>query len=595
MKQQRSQKLEREEKQKVFTMRITMLFFTLLLCMISLTYAITVQELISSYSFDYYGEQIDITNISDSLGSNTLSFSVSVANATMDSYTSYIDLEDVGGVVSGSSVDNLGFGGGNVQINISTYLLSGMSQFDYTLRIYDSNDSLVYRQGNLTTAVYSSYDSGYDVFGIVDSNINNDLIRLNVSLNSSSVVTENISVFLKYGDRFISATSEESLSAGTNYVILDFDDETIKSTHYMGEYNINGVLVGEKLALYNYTTSSYDYEDFAKSSYLSSYDSSFVDSDSDNLTDYLEFDFGIEVMDAGTYRVEADVYDLYGQYLVSLNESDSLTVGSRTISAQVNGSLLYSLGVNGPYMISVARLELDGVEVDLEREGHVTNESSYYDFERPPLADLEIVMSSSYDGKENVVNVTVENVGTAVAFNVVIDLFDSGDYEKQFVTSRLNVSDEYSFQIVMNESFRGEILVGVVDFDNLVDEVNESNNVAFAELVNPYFAFYNASGYAVAWFDGFGSLNLKGNCSTSANCVAPANSMIFQDSNKTTVAYIDVSGNICLESGSCSDNQTSCNPGEDAFIVQDGLGLNLSYVDFSGEMCLTGELREGVL
>lgn len=566
----------------------------LLLCTISLISALTVQELISSYSFDYYGEQIDITNISDSLNSNTLSFSVSVANASSDNYTSYIDLEDVGGVVSGESIGSLTSSGGTIQINISTYQLSGADQFNYTLRIYDSNDSLVYRQGNLTTGVYSSYDSGYEVLDVVDSNINNDYIKLNVSLNSSVASTENISVFLEYGDKFISVTNEESLSSGVNYIILEIDNETIKSTHYNGSYNITGVLVGEKLIILNLTTSVYDYEDFAKSSYLKSYSSSFVDSNANNLTDYLEFNFTIEVKDAGDYRVLADIYDLYGQYLVSVNESDSLAVGERIISAQVNGSLLYSLGVNGPYLISVAKLLLNEEEIDLERNAHITNITSYYDFERPPLPNLEISMNSSFNGKDNIVDVVVENVGTAVAFNVVVDLFDVGDYEKQFVTSRLNVSEEYSFQIVMNESFSGEILVGVADFNNLVDEENESNNVDWASLVNPYFAFYNASGYAVAWFDGFGSLSLKGTCSTSANCIAPQNSLIFQDVNETTVAYIDGDGNICLESGSCSDNQTSCNPNEDAFIVQNSTGGNLSYVDFSGEMCLTGELNEGI-
>ena len=581
-------KLEREKQQKILA------FAFLFLLTISLTQALTIQELISSYSFDYYGEEVDVTNISDSLISNTPSFNINIANATVGTYTSYIDLEDVGGVVSGESIDSLTSSGGIIQVNISTYQLSGADQFNYTLRIYDSNDSLVYRQGNLTTGIYSSYDSGYGVLDVVDSNVNNDYIKLNVSLNPSVASTENVSVFLEYGDEFISVTSEESLSSGVNYVILEVDNETIKSTHYNGSYNVTGVLVGEKLIVLNLTTSVYDYEDFAKSSYLKFYNSSFADSDSDNLTDYLEFNFSIEVKDAGSYRVLADIYDLYGQYLVSVNESDSLAVGERIISAQVNGSLLYSLGVNGPYLISVARLLLDEEEIGLERNAHITNITSYYDFERPPLPNLEISMNSSFNGKDNIVDVVIENVGTAVAFNVVVDLFDVGDYEKQFVTSRLNVSEEYSFQIVMNESFDGEMLVGVVDFNDLIDEENESNNVGFASLVNPYFAFYNASGYAVAWFDGFGNLNLKGDCSISANCVAPQDSLIFQDVNKTTTAYIDSDGNICLESGSCNDNQTSCNPGEDAFIIQNFTGGNLSYVDFSGEMCLTGGLNEGV-
>ena len=250
------------KQQRINKIKMILLVIAFFLSTISLTQALTIQELIDSYSFDYYGEEIDITNISDSLISDTLSFNVDVANATAGTYTFYIDLEDVGGIVSGESIDTLSSSGGIVQINISTYQLSGADQFNYTLRIYDSNDSLVYKQGNLTTGVYSSYDSGYKVLGIVDSNVNNDSIKLNVSLNSSVASTENVSVFLEYGDAFISVINEESLNLGLNYIILNIDNETIKSTHYDGSYNITGVLVGEKLIVLNLTTSVYDFEDF---------------------------------------------------------------------------------------------------------------------------------------------------------------------------------------------------------------------------------------------------------------------------------------------------------------------------------------------
>jgi len=259
--------------------------------------------------------------------------------------------------------------------------------------------------------------------------------------------------------------------------------------------------------------------------------------------------------------------------------------------------LIYSLGVSGAYLVGLSRLYLDGVEVDFERNGHVTNETSYYDFERPPQSDLVVVMNSSYDGKENVVGVEVRNDGVVDAYGVEVELFDSGSFERAVVVDRLNASERIYFEVVMNGSFEGEVLVGVVDFDNFVDEENESNNVGFATLVNPYFAFYNASGYAVAWFDGFGSLNLKGSCNVSVTCVAPENSLIFQDANDETVAYVDSEGNICLEaSGACSNyNMSSCNPSGDGFIVQDGARNNISYVDFGGDMCLTGELNENVV
>ena len=110
---------------------------------------------------------------------------------------------------------------------------------------------------------------------------------------------------------------------------------------------------------------------------------------------------------------------------------------------------------------------------------------------------------------------------------------------------------------------------------------------------NPFFSVKNSTGDAVAWFNGDGNLSLKGNCSVSANCIAPNNSFIVQNSNYETVAYISMEGNLCVEDGDCSDLSATCNPSSDAFIIQNH-GINISYIDFEGEMCLTGGLYENV-
>ena len=109
----------------------------------------------------------------------------------------------------------------------------------------------------------------------------------------------------------------------------------------------------------------------------------------------------------------------------------------------------------------------------------------------------------------------------------------------------------------------------------------------------PFFIVENSTGGAVAWFDGDGNLSLKGNCSASANCVAPNNSFIVQNSNYETVAYISMEGNLCIEDGDCSDLSATCNPSIDAFIIQNH-GINISYIDFGGDLCLTGDLNEYV-
>jgi hypothetical protein len=68
-----------------------------------------------------------------------------------------------------------------------------------------------------------------------------------------------------------------------------------------------------------------------------------------------------------------------------------------------------------------------------------------------------------------------------------------------------------------------------------------------------------------------------------------------KDSGDATVAYIDSDGNMCIETGDCSDYSASCNPTEDAFVIQNSSSDNMSYIDTDGDLCLTGGLFENEL
>lgn len=570
------------KKEKIF------LIAFLLILTISFTQA-TIQELVNSYNFDYYGEEIDIGNITDYIKDNHLYFNISVKNATTQNYKFYIDIKDTKGILTAKKTITIS-SQTKVLINISTYLLSGKNQFNYTLRIYDSNENLVYRQGNLTTKIYS-YETSYEILNIIDSNVNNDFIQLNLTINSTLSSNENVSIFLEYENKSISFTKEFFLNQGINYLIFNIDNETIKSTHYNGEYKITTLSIGKKIILLNYTTNNYSYEKFAKTSYLKNYSSSFIDLDSNNLTDYLQFDFVVNVKQSGNHSIKAEIYDLYGQFLTSINKNKFLEKGEQKIPIKINTSQIYSSKIDGPYLIGISRLFLEDNLIDFQLESHATKEISHYNFERPPLPDLEISMTNNFDGN-NKVNVTIQNKGDAKAFAVTLDFFDFGNYNLQLLKDSLDINETYSFEILINESIEQGILISVVDFNNLIDEKNETNNDAFVKLTNSLFSVENSLGEIVADFDNFGNLNLKGTCSVSQECIAPKNSFIVQNSNYETVAYISSEGNLCLEKDNCSNYyQQNCNPSNDAFIIQNK-NLNISYIDFQGKLCLTGNLKE---
>ena len=231
--------------------------------------------------------------------------------------------------------------------------------------------------------------------------------------------------------------------------------------------------------------------------------------------------------------------------------------------------------------------------IDFQLDSYITESISHYNFKRPPLPDLEVSMTNIFDGN-NKVNVTIMNKGDADAFVITLDFFDLGDYELQIIKDSLGINETYSFDILINETIEGGSLISVIDFYNLIDEKNETNNAHSVEIINSLFSVENSLGETVAEFDDLGNLNLKGTCSVSLECIAPENSFIVQNSIYETVAYISTEGNLCIEKSNCSNyNKDNCNPLNDAFIIQNK-DINISYIDFKGNLCLTGNLNENV-
>ena len=98
-------------------------------------------------------------------------------------------------------------------------------------------------------------------------------------------------------------------------------------------------------------------------------------------------------------------------------------------------------------------------------------------------------------------------------------------------------------------------------------------------------------GNTVAWLGNEGNIVLKGSCFSGGTCNNPGNnSFIIANATDNHVAFINASGDLCLEKGDCSDQSTSCNPTRNAFIIKNSSGYNMSNIDYDGELCLIGRL-----
>jgi len=86
---------------------------------------------------------------------------------------------------------------------------------------------------------------------------------------------------------------------------------------------------------------------------------------------------------------------------------------------------------------------------------------------------------------------------------------------------------------------------------------------------------------------------LKGSCFAQLTCTTnDGNSFIIANATDNTVAFINSTGDMCLEKGDCSDQSLSCNPTRDAFKILNSSDNTVVYIDFDGDLCLTGTLHE---
>lgn len=564
----------------------------------------SVQDLVNSYSYNYFGEELDVANITSSASGSALSFSINVSNVTAGTYTFYVDVKDLGSVVSGKNTGTINSQGAIVNVDINNYLLSGATNFNYSLRVYDSSDILVYRETNRSTGTISPYNPGYLIGTITPQNIGNHSLQIAVLFNSTRAATnENFSFFLKYNNgSYIFSTKNQSLTTGLNAILFLFDNETMKSTHYNGVYNMTSMTIGQKNIPIGTNTATFNYETFAKTSYFKKYNSTFKDLDADNLTDRIDFNFTATIKTAGTYTIEAEISDLYDNHVTTLSQTELLSTGNKSMIIPLNGSDLYSIGIDGPYQISESRLIISGVVVDSEFEKYNTSSISYFDFERPPLPDLvpHLTFSQNLTGNTTI-TVNLTNTGNASALNIFLDVFDDSNLDSSSFLSILNASSSFVFTLSANIS-NSSVVVVLADIYNDVDETNETNNFDYwtTSVVAPpndtnRFLIQNSSSSTVAWLGDWGNIALKGTCSISSNCIAPTGSLVMGNFTDNSTAYISPAGDLCLESGSCSALAGSCNPSTDSFLIQNTTGYNMSYISSNGNLCYTGGLYQNVV
>ena len=202
-----------------------------------------------------------------------------------------------------------------------------------------------------------------------------------------------------------------------------------------------------------------------------------------------------------------------------------------------------------------------------------------------PNVNITSPLNQTYNVSSIDFNVTLNEVGSCEYSldNGITNITMGSSDGLNFNSTNSSIGDEgYKVSFYCEDGVGNENHTGSVDFTVKLLLPNDTHK----------FTHKNASGAIVAWMGSEGNMVIRGSCYAQSICIASLDSFIIANNSDSTVAFINNSGDLCIEKGDCSDQSVSCNPTRDAFIVRNSSGSNMSYIDFDGDLCLTGRLYE---
>lgn len=453
----------------------------LFIMLMPLGYSISIKELISRYSFFSATPQMNITDYADSMidGNNngindTLVIELTAKN-TAGSFVFVVNLFDKSGTLTNETTKSLNSGANKINITFASILLA-QNQFNYSIKVYNLSRSLKFRKDNIPTQNYFNYEEGFKILDIKDSKVDKTL-RINVTVNSSINGTYPSTLFISYNNSVIFSKESKEITNSLNYILFNFGNETIKRTHYAGNFAVPSVKIGRKTIKINFTTASYDFRDFAVTSYISSFADGAAGAGG-NKYGILQINASLNIAEADNYNVVLGLYDLFGNPVEKKNASYFLNAGTNSASIDINGSKLYEKKLNGPFIVKYAELYQNNILVDRINDAYSTGNYNFNDF-GADLPDLKVQINISqgyHYGINNItVNITIKNEGPKPAFNIFSEFFDNKTFSRVNISNILNSGSQIVYQFDFTNISDFEISA-IADSQNFVDEMDESNN-----------------------------------------------------------------------------------------------------------------------
>jgi len=204
----------------------------------------------------------------------------------------------------------------------------------------------------------------------------------------------------------LDAEFEGYLGEGLQIIELSFRGIEISGEQMNGPYNLDRIIIrdikSERIIigkLYDaYTTAEYNYTDFEKPGLevIEGFSDYGLDTNDNNLYNYLVIKIPINVTIAGNYRIEAELGNFDGE----INEERYFETSDKFIYLNFNGTEIYEEKENGSYEFNDFRIEQEDFAIYKIREAYITSNYSYDEFEHEGASIIELIYpENNYETK----------------------------------------------------------------------------------------------------------------------------------------------------------------------------------------------------